>query len=85
MMMTLMKFASYVQKKQRKRTWMMKTRSSSLVYHPAMWCILHLIPRMLYEVIVPLQVITNIGKKRILWNQVLWGMNVGTGHSRLMN
>ncbi len=40
-----------------------------LAYQTALQCSLHLIPRTLQIAIVPLQVITNVGVKRILWNQ----------------
>ena len=58
-----------------KPIWMTRTGNSSLVYQPVMHCILHSIPVMSQRAIVPLQSITKVGKKVILWNQSLMVRN----------
>ena len=60
---------------QRKPIWMMRIGNSSLVYQPVMHCILHSIPMVFQRAFVPLQSITKVGEKVILWNQSLMVWN----------
>ena len=76
-------YASYVQKKQRKWTWM--RNFTSLPTCHALFFAFDSILGMFQKVIAPLQSIMKVDKKWTLWKQFFLGIHVGTGHSKLMN